>query len=146
MLLYYASSLNNKAHLQERWIAAAKAAKGVIDLNAYQLENDYRGLFRSTTSKEIIFAHRYAPGNGFERANYPIGYDGGGSGTTPTQNLVDAYEMTDGSTFNWSNPDQAAHPYDNARSTFGHDRDPQQLAVERPRCGSISIGHYGFFE
>ncbi|MGF6929234.1 hypothetical protein QFZ48_004734 [Chitinophaga sp. W2I13] len=113
MLLYYASSLNNKGNLQERWIAAAKAAKEVIDLKAYQLENDYRGLFRSTTSKEIIFAHRYAPGNGFERANYPIGYDGGGSGTTPTQNLVDAYEMTDGSTFNWSNPAQVAHPYDN---------------------------------
>lgn len=113
MLLYYASSLHNKAHLQERWIAAAKAAKEVIDLNAYQLENDYRALFRSTTSKEIIFAHRYAPGNSFERANYPIGYDGGSSGTTPTQNLVDAYEMKDGTTFNWSNPDQAAHPYDN---------------------------------
>lgn len=113
VLLYYASDLNNKARLKERWIAAAKAAKEVIDLNVYQLENDYRGLFRSTTSKEIIFAHRYAPANSFERANYPIGYDGGSSGTTPTQNLVDAYEMTDGSTFDWNNPDQAQHPYDN---------------------------------
>lgn len=113
MLLYYASDLNNKGHVKERWIAAAKAAKEVIDLNVYQLEGNYRGLFRSTTSKEIIFAHRYAAGNGFERANYPIGYDGGSSGTTPTQNLVDAYEMSDGSAFNWNNPDHAQHPYDN---------------------------------
>lgn len=113
MLLYYASDLNNKGHVKERWIAAAKAAKEVIDLNVYQLEGDYRGLFRSTTSKEIIFAHRYAAGNSFERANYPIGYDGGSSGTTPTQNLVDAYEMADGSAFNWSNPDHAQQPYSN---------------------------------
>lgn len=113
LLLYWASTLNNPGNVQERWEKAAEAAHDVLALNAYQLENDYRSLFRSFTSKEIIFAHRYGTSNNFERANYPIGYDGGQSGTTPTQDLVDAYEMLDGSKFSWNNPAQAAAPYDN---------------------------------
>lgn len=113
VLLYWASPLNNTGNLQERWAKAARAAHDVIALNTYQLEGDYRALFRSFTSKEIIFAHRYGASNDFERANYPIGYDGGQSGTTPTQDLVDTYEMADGSAFSWSNPTHAAAPYDN---------------------------------
>ncbi|MDQ0108641.1 hypothetical protein J2T02_003780 [Chitinophaga terrae (ex Kim and Jung 2007)] len=113
VLLYWASPLNNPSNLQDRWKKAAAAAHDVLALNAYQLENDYKALFRSFTSKEIIFAHRYSTSNDFERANYPIGYDGGQSGTTPTQDLVDAYEMADGSKFSWSNPVHAAAPYDN---------------------------------
>lgn len=112
-LLYWASPLNNPDQLPARWQKAARAAKDVLDLNAYQIENDYRALFRSFTSKEIIFAHRYAATNDFERANYPIGYEGGQSGTTPTQDLVDAYEMLDGTAFSWSNQLHAAAPYSN---------------------------------
>lgn len=118
-LLYWASPLNNPGQLPARWELAARAAYDVLDLNIYQLENDYRALFRSFTSSEIIFSHRYAASNTFERANYPIGYDGGQSGTTPTQNLVDAYEMTDGSPFSWSNPTHAAAPYDNRDPRLG---------------------------
>src|SRR5690606_21683086 len=80
-LLYWASPLNNPGQLAERWEKAASAAHDVLALQNYQLEGDYRNLFRSFTSKEIIFAHRYAATNDFERANYPIGYDGGQSGT-----------------------------------------------------------------
>lgn len=119
VLLYWASPLNNPGHLQERWEKAARAAHDVLALNAYQLEGNYRNLFRSFTSKEIIFAHRYAATNVFERANYPIGYDGGQSGTTPTQDLVDAYEMLDGSTFSWNNAAHAAAPYDNRDPRLG---------------------------
>jgi hypothetical protein len=93
---------------QARWKAAADAAKAVIDLagTGYVLHNNYRNLFltNSYTLPEIIFARRAAAENNFERANYPIGYDLGSSGTTPSQNLVDAYEMTNGTKFDWNNP------------------------------------------
>ena len=36
---------------------------------------------------------RLVPSNTFEKANTAIGFLGGGPGTNPTQNLVDAYEM-----------------------------------------------------
>lgn len=118
-LLYWASPLNNPGQLAERWEKTAAAAHDVLALQNYQLEGDYRNLFRSFTSKEIIFAHRYAATNDFERANYPIGYDGGQSGTTPTQDLVDAYEMLDGSAFSWNNTTHAAAPYDNRDPRLG---------------------------
>src|SRR5690606_16635724 len=78
--------------------------------------NSYQTLFTTFTSAEIIFARRQAANNTFEIANYPIGYDRGQSGTTPSANLVDIYEVTEGSTavpFDWGNPAHAANPYAN---------------------------------
>lgn len=100
---------------QMRYKAAADAAKAVIDLNAYSLADDYNSLFGSNnfTNKEIIFIRRNGQNNSFERTNLPIGYDPGQSGTTPSQNLVDIYEMTNGTPFNWANPVHAANPYAN---------------------------------
>jgi len=96
-----------------KWDAAAKAAKAVLDLSEarYSLATDYQGLFRTFNNPEIIFTRRLGNNNSFETANYPIGYDRGNSGTTPSQNLVDAYEMADGTAFSWSNPAHAADPY-----------------------------------
>ncbi len=100
-----------------RWKAAADAAKAVIDLSGtgYSLNANYRNLFitNSFTSSEVIFARRMGSSNEFEKANYPVGYDLGQSGTTPSQNLVDAYEMKDGTKFDWNNPVHAAKPYAN---------------------------------
>ena len=36
----------------------------------------------------------------------------------PTQNIVDAFEMKDGSAFDWNNPDHAADPYANRDERF----------------------------
>ncbi|WP_375444758.1 RagB/SusD family nutrient uptake outer membrane protein [uncultured Fibrella sp.] len=109
---------------QARWKAAADAAKAVIDLagTGYALNTNYRNLFitNSYTLPEIIFARRNASNlNDFEKANYPIGYDLGNSGTTPSQNLVDAYEMTNGTRFDWNNPVHAANPYANRDPRLG---------------------------
>ena len=41
------------------------------------------------------------------------GYCGGWSTTMISQNLVDAFEMTDGSSFDWNNPEHAENPYAN---------------------------------
>jgi len=78
-----------------RWKAAADAAKAVIDLPAtgYALFNNYSTLFRAFNNAEIIFTRSEIVSNGFEQTNYPIGFDRGQSGNTPSQNLVDAYEM-----------------------------------------------------
>lgn len=139
MLLYAASDLFNTTtwsggysnpelisltgDRQARWKAAADAAKAVIDLagTGYALNTNYRNLFitNSYTLPEIIYSRRNGSSNDFEKANYPIGYDLGNSGTTPSQNLVDAYEMTDGTKFSWNNPVQAANPYANRDPRLG---------------------------
>ncbi len=101
-----------------RWQAAATAAKAVILLTGanYALHNSYQTLFTTFNSPEIIFSRRQAANNTFEVANYPIGYDRGQSGTTPSANLVDVYEVKTGTTavpFDWNNPTHAANPYAN---------------------------------
>jgi starch-binding outer membrane protein, SusD/RagB family len=121
VLLYAASPLflkpddltDAKTSDADKWKAAADAAKAVIDLgpNTYSLVAGYTSLYNSIANTELILARRYNAANSFERASYPVGYDQGQSGTTPSQNLVDAYEMKDGTAFSWSNPAQAAEPY-----------------------------------
>lgn len=98
---------------KERWKRAADAAKDVIDLADadYALSNNYQGIFRSYTDTEIILARRDGASNDFEKANYPVGYDLGNSGNTPSLNLLDDYEMLDGTAFDWSNKNHAANPY-----------------------------------
>lgn len=98
---------------KERWKRAADAAKDVIDLTdaGYALSNNYQGVFRSYTDAEIILARRDGASNDFEKANYPVGYDLGNSGNTPSLNLLDDYEMLDGTVFDWNNKNHAANPY-----------------------------------
>ena len=81
-----------------RWQAAADAAKELIDLpgTGFTLANNYRALFNTFNNPEIIFTRRLGPSNTFEIDHFPIGFDLGESGTTPTQNMVDAYEMING--------------------------------------------------
>jgi hypothetical protein len=96
ILLYAASPLHNTANDVVLWQKAALAAKAVIDLNAYTLTSSYALVVNNpslTPGTELIFERREAPSNGFESRNFPIGYQGGNTGTCPTQNLVDAYEM-----------------------------------------------------
>jgi hypothetical protein len=100
---------------QAKWKAAADAAKAVIDLNAYSLSSSYSGLFSAANYNdgEVILAVRNGDSNSFEKACAPISYQDGQSGTTPSQNMVDAYEMADGSKFDWNNAAHAADPYSN---------------------------------
>ncbi len=96
LLLYAASPLYNAG----TWSAAAAAAKAVIDLGKYSLDQSgYSQLFLNPNSNEIIFERLYfpntAPHTRLEIANGPNGYDGWG-GNTPLQNLVDDYEMNNG--------------------------------------------------
>lgn len=105
-------SLQGKTQ-QERWEVAAKAGNDFIAAlgSKYPL-GAYRDI-RLFSNTEIIFSKRLPASNTFEKANTPIGYDLGRSGTTPSQNLVDAYEMLDGTNFSWDNAEQKANPYAN---------------------------------
>ena len=92
-LLYAASSLHNAT--QEKWIAAAIAAKELIDQlgSTYTPLPAYGDVFNKLTSKELILERRQSSARTFEERNTAIGFTGGNAGTCPTQNLVDAYEM-----------------------------------------------------
>lgn len=95
-LLYAASPLHNQDN-GTAWVDAAEASFDIIDMGVYSLNSNYSSVFNNynTSNKELILERRAGNSNNFERINYPVGYVGGRSGNTPTQNLVDAYEMKD---------------------------------------------------
>lgn len=113
LLLYAASPLHNPGNNRDKWVAAALAAKKLIDFaattNLYQLVNEQS--VNNLNSKELILERRQGNSNTFEALNFPIGYEGGKSGLNPSQNLVDAFEMKEGGRFNWNNPDHVNNIY-----------------------------------
>lgn len=114
VLLYAASPLYNPTGDVAKWQAAASAANELLSLNLYTLDNSYGELFvgdRSAKSSETIFAIRQGATNELEKRNYPIGTAGGGSGITPSHNLVSAYEYK-------GTPD-ANNPYANRDPRLG---------------------------
>ena len=127
-LLYAASPLNNPTNDVEKWKRAAVAGNEFFANAQFQpwftLNSSYWEIFvpqndlKYLTSQKgrntgIIFTVPFElNGNAMERYNYPIGAPNGGQAVTaPSQNLVDAFEMTDGTSFDWNNPTQAANPY-----------------------------------
>lgn len=123
LLLYAASPLyTDGTNDVSKWQAAADAAGAVMDLGVYDLyQGGYGQLFlTSGNNTEVIFARYYnlnARHTALEIANGPNGYDGWG-GNVPLQNLVDDYQMMDGSSFDWDNPDHASDPYQNRDPRF----------------------------
>ncbi|MGV8139797.1 MAG: RagB/SusD family nutrient uptake outer membrane protein [Mangrovibacterium sp.] len=122
-LLYAASPLFNSGGTVSKWQAAAAAAKAVIDLNTYQLQQDYKQIFLTNKNDEIILCRLNDNVNmdgyfeyfqiveGIGGGNDGNGYAGGWSTTMVTQNLVDDFEWQDGTKFDWNNPIDAADPY-----------------------------------
>ena len=130
-LLYAASELHNPGHELKKWEAAAKAAYEVINMNKYQLPKIAADPLYSDLggneilkSKQLIFERRAtATTSDFESRNEPMGYEGAEGGNTPTQNLVDAYEMKDGTPFDWNNSTHVANMYYDAANK--QTRDPR---------------------
>ncbi len=107
ILLYAASPLWNTTNDISKWQDAADACEEVFNLNKYELDNDYKGLFLNSKSPEIIFQRLYTNeySNGFDWPNTPNGWTGY-SATCVSQSMVDSYEMADGRcrifiTMNW---------------------------------------------
>ncbi|PSL42864.1 putative outer membrane starch-binding protein [Chitinophaga niastensis] len=110
LLLYAASKLNNPGGEAGRWQQAADAAKALIDLadqGTYSLDQrtDYSKIFLDKSSPEVIMSFGmdgtfYDPtlgdyGSSLDLYIWPNGFHGW-SVYTPSQNLVDAFEMNNG--------------------------------------------------
>ncbi len=139
LLLYAASPLNNSANTISKWEAAAAASAAIINFNSggkvydlYTTGTGYDAFFNILIpNKEIIFLRNESPSNTIERLNGPVSITGGEGGTNPSLNLVNAYELIDGTPFNWSNPAHAANPFAN--------RDPR-LAKSILTNGAVWMG------
>lgn len=160
-----------------RWQKAQDAAKAVLDIPGYGYKLDltspapaeegtrnYLSIAMGGGSKsaeadpaasnELIFA-RYFTANKDEggeyvgRNNGPNGYHNW-AGNTPIGELVDSYEMADGSNFSWSNSKHAAHPYDNRDPRFyatilydGADWKPRDIVSGNvDPANQVQTGHY----
>jgi hypothetical protein len=101
-LLYAASALYNTSADDSKWTAARDANKAVMDLAGVSLAGNatqYGAMFRGTNANEVIFARYFTQTNnqgwGVNVWLFPNS-NGGWATTTPTQNLVDDYELTNG--------------------------------------------------
>lgn len=103
--LYHASPLFNENNDKHLWYEAAKRCQELLTEAAVEtkgLAGNYSKLFGSDSwsdsnaQREYIFGKRLAASNAFEKYNFPIGMENAGGGNCPTQNLVDAFEMTNG--------------------------------------------------
>lgn len=128
-LLYLASPLYNQDD-KKKWEEAANAALAVMNLNVYELykkgDTPYRTMQfdKSLDNKEVIFERRFT----FPEAPHNIhmmwsldGQDAGSwNGLYPTQNLVDAYETTNGMAIDDPQNDMydAQNPYANKDARF----------------------------
>lgn len=97
VLLYAASPLHNGSNDVKKWERAAAAVNELVSNTSlsYSLDSDYGAYFSGgnpLSSSETIYAVRSWSSNTMESLNYPIATQGGGSGATPTHNLVSAYE------------------------------------------------------
>jgi len=129
-----------------RWQAAKDAAKVVLDQGGGGYKLDYSApASRSeaiqnyisismgggskapgvdaTAAVELLFERDFNPqkdeyaGIYVGLANGPNGYHNW-AGNAPIQELVDDYEMMDGTKFDWTKPDEKAKPYDNRDPRF----------------------------
>lgn len=99
LLLYAASPLFNTNNDVNKWDLAANAAKAVIDSNRHSLITPYINIFNfgaAAYNNEVIFATQASNRNDIEINNAPISFDGAKGRTNPTQEFVDAFEMTNG--------------------------------------------------
>lgn len=131
-----------------RWTAARDAAKAVMDagqgykldltapVTATQGSNNYMsialggesGVGDKSAATELIFLRSHTPlytqednwplgGIHYGINNGPNGYHNW-AGNTPIQQMVDDYEMMDGSKFDWANATHKADPYANRDPRF----------------------------
>ena len=102
VLLYAASPLYNESNNLAKWEAARDANKAVIELGTVSLtdEDNWDKMFRGEDDrKEVIFERQYTSYNdqgwGVNTWLFPNSA-GGWSTTTPTQDLIDSYELVTG--------------------------------------------------
>lgn len=96
----------------KRWDVAITAADEIKKLNKYDLMDNYEDVFKVAGNKEIIFSIAYKipdMPHYFDRYFAPDGKQGIRR-AVPTSELVDSYDMADGTPFSWSGS-MAKAPY-----------------------------------
>ena len=115
----------------DRWTAAKNAAKDVMDLNLYSLymavpssgdsiaQNYAEYFLTKSLTEEDIWAKFFVVQSSQMVGLYsgPNGYHGWGA-NAPVGDLVDDFEMADGTRFDWNNPAHSAEPYKNRDQRF----------------------------
>ncbi|WP_205509264.1 RagB/SusD family nutrient uptake outer membrane protein [Longitalea arenae] len=101
LLLYAASLLHNPENKLDKWQQAADAARAVMELNVYRLDDNYKTLFHTRTSPEVIFQSTVnqvwkVVSDDWVRHTQPPSQGGGWGNLQPLQNMVDEYEMSNG--------------------------------------------------
>ena len=125
--LYWASPLFNASSDASRWINTVRYYEQLIsecEARGKKLCSNYDALWSTgnyataSITQEIVFGRRYYAGTAgdklVESYNYPVGIEGGKGGNCPTQNLVDAYPMSNG--LDITDPASGydpSHPFDN---------------------------------
>ena len=127
-LLYAASPLHNPSGDKTKWQKAAQAARQIMDLNQYILDEADKA--NNFNSPEVIMAIARSESSSFERNNFPVRFTEGErtsmAGTFPSQNLVDAFQTVNGydvtlTANGWQCDDpafSAADPYGNRDPRF----------------------------
>ena len=137
VLLYAASPLYNGSNIDpqnaltgytnfsaDRWIKAEEAAAELIALNQFQLQPEFKNVFIVQANAERIFSRQGGNNTSIEGNNGPVGYSISinNGRTSPTQELVDAYGMSNGlSITDPASGYQLDNPYEN--------RDPRLAAT-----------------
>jgi hypothetical protein len=136
VLLYAASPLFNDpangntnpltgytSYDKTRWTTAAQAAQDVINLDSYTLDPSFPQVFLTENDPEILFMRETDNGKNIENDNAPIGFPTAIANgiTSPTQDLVNAYPMSNGLPI--TNPlsgYDATNPYANRDPRLGY--------------------------
>jgi len=152
VLLYAASKLHNPENNIEKWKLAARAAKQLMDsaftfrINNLQM---YEVITNNINCQEVIWDRREGMNGSFEKLNFPIGFEGGNTGTCPTQNLIDAYGMKTG-TYNPNDPYKNRDPRLDKSVVLNNTKWAYNETVEAweggnsglPKIGASPTGYY----
>lgn len=122
---YAALAFKSRAMLYaKRWQQAYDAANQVVNSGKYTLVANYANAWKGNNTESILEFryHVSGPNHIFDRDYVPLsdGYEFGALGT-PTQEMVESYEKTDGTKINWADyhkPNAARPPYEELEPRF----------------------------
>lgn len=102
---------------------AANAAESVVNDGQYDLDPNFASIFTNKQSKESILAVDFVTPTITHQYDYYYAPPKDALGNTqvfgvPTAELVDEFEMADGTKFSWLNASHAANPYENREPRF----------------------------
>lgn len=108
---------------KEFYQIAADAAQAVIGSGTYTLETNFASIFSNKNNKEAIFRVDFAAPQITHQYDFGYAPPRDNNGNTmvygvPTAELVNEFEMADGTKFSWTNAAHAAKPYENREPRF----------------------------